>query len=278
MAGFQETTGDIIITMDGDLQDDPSEIPAFIEKIESGCDLVAGWKQVRHDSLEKRLPSKLFNYVVRKVSGVTLHDNNCGFKAFRHWCIEQLELRGNQHRFVAAILSWRGARIAEIPVVHHARLYGTSKYGVARYFQGAFDLLTFLLLSKFSQKPLYFFALFGLPFFVLGALIGAYLLANHIVHLFDPTMGFTLTTRPLLIVAVFLALTGLLVFLIGALAELVLRSATLGKGYWVREVFASKASPGRANPLPHPGRATLADQDDAPPTADDARRQVTRPQ
>ena len=236
MAGFREVTGDIVITMDADLQDDPAEIPAFIEKIEAGYDLVAGWKQVRHDPLEKRLPSRFFNYVVRKVSGVNLHDNNCGFKAFRRWCIENLELRGNQHRFVAAILSWRGARIAEVPVVHHARRFGTSKYGVARYFQGAFDLLTFLLLNKFSQKPLYFFALFGLPFFVLGAIIGTWLVGNHIVHLFDPTLGFQLTNRPLLIVAVFLLLAGLLMFLIGALAELVLRSAMLGKGYWVREI------------------------------------------
>jgi len=242
MAGFREARGEILITMDADLQDDPKEIPAFVEKIEEGFDVVCGWKRKRHDTLERRLASRVFNGVVRKVSGVPLHDSNCGFKAYRRWCVENLELRGNQHRFVAAVLSWRGARIAEIPVVHHERRHGPSKYGVARYFHGAFDLLTLLLLTKFSQNPLYFFALVGLPFVVLGGIIGGYLLANHILHLFDEALGFPLTTRPLLIVAVFLLLTGLLMFLIGLIAELVLRSATLGKGYWVREVVARQRS------------------------------------
>jgi glycosyltransferase involved in cell wall biosynthesis len=241
MAGFREATGDIVITMDADLQDDPTEIPAFIDKIEQGFDLVAGWKKQRHDPLEKRLASRVFNSVVRKVSGLPLHDTNCGFKAYRRWCVNSIELRGNQHRFVAAILSWRGARIVEIPITHHKREYGLSKYGVARYFHGAFDLLTLLLLTKFSQNPLYFFALVGLPFVGLGGAIGTYLLVNHIIHLIDANLGFQLTTRPLLIVAVFLLLTGLLMFLIGLVAELVLRSATLGKGYWVREVIASEA-------------------------------------
>jgi glycosyltransferase involved in cell wall biosynthesis len=249
MAGFREAVGDIVVTMDADLQDDPKEIPAFIEKIESGYDLVCGWKKERHDPLEKRVPSRLFNFIVRKVSGVQLHDNNCGFKAYRSWCVKGLELRGNQHRFVAAILSWRGARIAEIPVEHHERRYGTTKYGIARYFYGSFDLLTFLLLTKFSQSPLYFFAMVGLPFVVLGGGIGIYLLANHILNLIDAARGFQLTTRPLLIVGVFLVLAGLLMFLIGLLAELVLRSTNLGPGYWVRERVTGNApdrqAPGR---------------------------------
>jgi glycosyltransferase involved in cell wall biosynthesis len=253
MAGFREATGDIIITMDADLQDDPDEIPVFIEKIESGFDLVSGWKRERHDPLEKRLPSRLFNFIVRKVSGVPLHDNNCGFKAYRSWCVKGLELRGNQHRFVAAILSWRGARIAEIPVLHHERRYGTTKYGIARYFYGSFDLLTFLLLTKFSQSPLYFFALVGLPFVVLGGSIGVYLLANHILNLIDAARGFQLTTRPLLIVGVFLVLAGLLMFLIGLLAELVLRSTNLGPGYWVREKIAGTGMP-REGTGPDAGR------------------------
>ena len=246
MAGFREAGGDIVITMDADLQDNPKEIPAFIEQIEAGFDLVAGWKKNRNDPLEKRLASRLFNFVVRKVSGVALHDNNCGYMAYRRWCVESLELRGNQHRFIAAILSWRGARIAEIPVAHRKREYGTSKYGIARYFHGAFDLMTLLLLTKFLHSPLYLFALVGLPFVALGGLIGSYLLANHILNLIDATMGFQITNRPLLIITVFLLLTGLLIFLIGLLAELVLRSASLGRGYWVREVIGGKA--GHAQP------------------------------
>jgi glycosyltransferase involved in cell wall biosynthesis len=259
MAGFRDATGDIVITMDADLQDDPNEIPAFIEKIESGFDLVSGWKRERHDPLEKRLPSRLFNFIVRKVSGVPLHDNNCGFKAYRSWCVKGLELRGNQHRFVAAILSWRGARIAEIPVLHHERRYGTTKYGIARYFYGSFDLLTFLLLTKFSQSPLYFFALVGLPFVVLGGGVGVYLLANHILNLIDPARGFQLTTRPLLIVGVFLVLAGLLMFLIGLLAELVLRSTNLGPGYWVREKIAGQV-------MPEEGRSRLVERTEAEQT------------
>jgi glycosyltransferase involved in cell wall biosynthesis len=270
MAGFREARGEILITMDADLQDDPNEIPAFVEKIEEGFDLVSGWKRKRHDPLERRLSSRLFNAVVRKVSGVPLHDNNCGFKAYRRWCVENLELRGNQQRFVAAVLSWRGARIAEIPVVHHERRYGPSKYGVARYFQGAFDLLTLLLLTKFSQNPLYFFALVGLPFVVLGGIVGGYLLTNHILFVFDEALGFPLTTRPLLIVAVFLLLTGLLMFLIGLVAELVLRSATLGKGYWVREVVARQrqAVPGEA-------AASAQAADASHPKSDRARQPFT---
>ena len=236
MAGFNEAKGEIVLTMDADLQDDPEEIPAFIEKIESGYDLVCGWKKKRKDPLEKRLPSKFFNWVVRKVSGVDLHDNNCGFKAYRRWCIKAISLRGNQHRFVAAILSWRGARIGEIPVRHHERRFGASKYGIKRYFHGGSDLATLILLTKFSQNPLYFFGLIGLPVILLGMLIGGYLLVNHILYLTTETMGFELTIRPLLIIAVFVFLMGLLIFLIGLLAELVLRSATLEKGYSVKEV------------------------------------------
>ena len=243
MAGFDESDGDVVITMDADLQDDPQEIPAFIEKIEQGCDFVSGWKKKRNDPFEKRVASLFFNWVVRKVSGLELHDSNCGFKAYRRWCIKGLSLRGNQYRFVAAILSWRGATIGEISVRHHERKFGTSKYGIARYFQGASDLVTLILLTKFSQKPLYFFGLIGLPLMLLGVLLGGYLLVNHILFLTTAAMGFPLTNRPLLIVAAFLLLMGLLIFLIGLVAELVLRSAMLGQGYWVREIVDTRRGP-----------------------------------
>ena len=236
-AGFHEAAGQVVITMDADLQDDPVEIPRFVEKIESGFDLVSGWKKDRHDPLEKRLPSRVFNYVMRKTSGLTLHDTNCGFKAYRQWCVKALEIQGNQHRFIPAILSWRGAHVGEIEVRHRPRQFGSSKYGIVRYLQGAVDLATLVLLTKFSQKPLYFFALVGLPLLVLGALIGGYLVTNHFLFLAFGTIGFELTTaRPLLVVAGVLFLAGLQIFLFGLLAELVLRSSTFGKGYWVREI------------------------------------------
>jgi len=268
MAGFQEAEGDIVITMDADLQDDPVEIPNFIHEIQKGYDLVSGWKKERNDPLEKRVASRFFNAMVRRVSGVTLQDNNCGFKAYRRWCVQELQLRGNQHRFVAAILSWRGARIGEIPVRHHKRKFGTSKYGIARYFHGAFDLATLILLTKFSQNPLYFFGLLSLPFMILGGLIGGYLLVNHVLYVMFTTVGFQLTMRPLLILAIFLMLVGVLIFLIGLLSELVLRSATFGKGYWVRETVSRRLTQDAALPLSplrgsagEPAKGRLEDQE-----------------
>jgi dolichol-phosphate mannosyltransferase len=236
MAGFAEAKGDLIITMDADLQDDPQEIPAFIEMIGSGYDLVSGWKKTRHDPLEKRLASRFFNWVVRRVSGVSLHDSNCGFKAYRSWCVKELSLRGNQHRFVPALLARMGARIGELPVRHHERKFGVSKYGIWRYFHGAADLATLLLLARFSQSPLYLFGLVALPLVGFGTLIGGYLLANHVLNLVDPELGFPLTTRPMLVVAMFLFLMGLLFFFIGFLAELVLRAAAGGKGYLIETI------------------------------------------
>ena len=242
MAGFEEAAGEIVITMDADLQDDPAEIPRFVTKIEDGFDLVSGWKRIRQDSLEKRLPSRVFNYIVRKTSGLALHDVNCGFKAYRIWCVKALEIRGNQHRFIPAILARRGARIHEIEVRHRPRQFGASKYGIARYLQGAVDLTTLLLLTKFSQNPLYLFAFVGLPLLGLGGVIGGYLVVNHILYKIFHTIGFELTNRPLLIVAAVLFLVGLQIFLIGLLAELVLRSSTFGTGYWVREIVGGDSA------------------------------------
>jgi glycosyltransferase involved in cell wall biosynthesis len=245
MAGFEESRGEIVITMDADLQDDPAEIPAFIAEIESGFDLVSGWKRDRQDPLEKRIASRIFNAVVRKASGLALHDSNCGFKAYRRWCVQAVQIRGNQHRYIPAILSWCGAKIAEIPVRHHPRTTGKSKYGMSRYLHGAIDLATLVLLTKFSQKPLYLFAMIGLPVLALGGLIGAWLLVNHLLYLSFGTVGFPLTIRPLLIIAVFLFLMGLLIFLIGLIAELVLRASTGGKGYWVGDVVSARGEASR---------------------------------
>ena len=189
---------------------------------------------------------------MRKTSGVTLHDANCGFKAYRRWCIVDLEIRGNQHRFIPAILEQRGARIGEIEVRHRARPFGASKYGPARYAQGPIDLATMLLLTRFSQKPLYFFALVGLPLLALGAVIAGVLVASHILHLIDPDIGMELTIRPLLIIAAVLILAGLQIFLIGLIAELVLQSSRIEKSYDIREVVggADRGGPPLATTLP----------------------------
>jgi len=138
--GFEIAIGEIVFTMDADLQDDPEEIPNFLAKLDEGFDLVSGWKKKRHDPLEKRIPSKLFNKTVSLVTGLNLHDFNCGFKAYKREILDEIEVYGDLHRYIPALAHWQGYRVGEIPVQHHAREFGKSKYGWERYFRGFFDL------------------------------------------------------------------------------------------------------------------------------------------
>jgi glycosyltransferase involved in cell wall biosynthesis len=232
--GFERAEGKYVVTMDGDLQDDPKEVPTLLKKLDDGFDLVSGWKNNRKDPLEKRMASKVFNGVISRMSGVYIHDFNCGLKAYKNWAVKSLELRGNQYRFIPAILKWKGARVTELPVTHRARTAGKSKYGFKRYYHGAFDLFTLLLLTRFSQAPLYFFGLIGLPFLGLGAAIGLYLFVNHILYLTTAGMGEMLNMRPLLVISFSLMIVGLQIFLIGLLSELVLR-VTAGRYYEIKE-------------------------------------------
>jgi len=160
--GFQHTTGDIIFTMDGDLQDNPKEIQAFINKIDEGYDLVYGWKKKRHDPITKTIPSRLFNAVTSKTFKVKLHDHNCGFKAYRPEVIRDLELYGEMHRYIPALAASRGFKVTEIPVEHRKRQFGISKYGSERMIRGFLDLLTVKLVTRFGQSPLYLFGKWGL--------------------------------------------------------------------------------------------------------------------
>ncbi len=233
-AGFERAQGEFVITMDGDLQDDPKEIPALLAKLDGGFDLVSGWKSQRKDPMEKRLASKVFNGVISRISGVHIHDFNCGLKAYRGWAVKSLELRGNQYRFIPALLQWKGARIAEMSVTHRKRENGKSKYGLTRYFHGAFDLFTLLLLTRFSQYPLYFFGLIGLPFIILGLIIGTYLLGMHVLYLTTVDWGEKLNNRPLLVISFSFMIVGLQIFLIGLLSELVLRVSS-SRAYEIRE-------------------------------------------
>lgn len=167
-AGFQVATGAVIITMDGDLQDDVKEIPRFLEALESGYDLVSGWKQKRHDPLSKTVPSKLFNLVTSFVTGIPLRDFNCGFKAYHREVIDRLDLYGELHRYIPVLAHAKGFRIGEIPVYHHPRRHGKSKYSFERFLRGAFDLLTILFLRSFRRRPLHLFGLVGLLFILTG--------------------------------------------------------------------------------------------------------------
>ena len=168
--GFNHSRGDYIVTMDADLQDDPSEINNLYEKLNEGYDLVSGWKKVRHDPLNKRLPSKLFNFVTRIVTGVKIHDFNCGLKGYKKSVIKSIDVYGGRHRYIPAIAGHRKFKITEIIVNHRARKFGSTKYGGSRLFHGFFDLITILFLNRFNQQPLHLFGAFGIGFFLFGFL------------------------------------------------------------------------------------------------------------
>ncbi len=233
MAGFELSNGEAVITLDGDCQDDPAEIPRFLDKLEEGYDLVSGWKKERRDPLEKRITSKIFNYVVSKVTGVTLHDINCGFKAYRTWCLRNISLTGNLYRFLPVLITQRGGKITEIQVKHHPRKSGKSKYGMKRYLEGTLDLCTVILLSRFFQKPLYFFGLIGIPLIIMGGVIGMYLVGGHLYYLLTGDSAYELVARPLLQICITIFGIGLNIFLIGLLAEFIL-SRLPDQGYSIK--------------------------------------------
>ncbi|WP_068141479.1 glycosyltransferase family 2 protein [Roseimaritima ulvae] len=167
-AGFEAARGDIVVTMDADLQDDPQEIPRFLEAIDSGFDVVSGWKKVRHDPWHKVGPSRVFNWLVGRLTGVRIHDHNCGFKAYRREIFDQVKLYGEMHRFVPVLADARGWKVSEIEVLHHPRRHGKSKYGVGRIVKGFLDLLTIYFLTRFAQRPLHMIGSAGLLCFLLG--------------------------------------------------------------------------------------------------------------
>lgn len=211
--GFRIVQGDVVVTMDGDLQDDPSELPNFLSTLDSGFDLVSGWKQRRQDPFGKTAPSKLFNWTVRKTSGVPLHDFNCGFKAYRHEVTQSIRLYGELHRFTPVLASAEGFRIAELPVKHHARKWGSSKYGWSRLTKGFLDLLTVIFLTQYRQRPMHLFGLPGLLSMVLGVIAGLWLIVEKFA--FNEAIG----TRPLLMLAVLLVVIGAQFFGLGLLGE-----------------------------------------------------------
>ncbi len=213
-AGFREALGEIIVTMDADLQDDPKEIPKFLQKLEEGYDLVSGWKVMRHDPWLRRLLSAIFNRVTSRLTGVRLHDFNCGFKAYRRAVIEELRLYGELHRFIPALANWRGFRIDEIEVEHHPRKYGRSRYGAERIPRGFFDLLTVLMLTRYTTRPLHLFGLFGMVVGLVGFGIVTYLSIGWL-------FGKWIAGRPLFLLAVLMLIAGIQLVSFGLLAEMI---------------------------------------------------------
>jgi dolichol-phosphate mannosyltransferase len=212
--GFAQAHGDVIVTLDGDLQDDPAEIPHLLAKLDEGFDLVSGWKTRRRDSLRRRMLSRVFNTVTRWISGVRLHDMNCGLKAYRAEVVRGLRLYGELHRFIPVLAHHRGFRIAELPVNHRPRGHGRSRYGMERYLRGFLDLLTVSFIGRYRHRPLHLFGGLGLTLSVAGTGILVYLTI-------DKLLGHAIGQRPLLILGVLLVVVGLQVFSLGLITELI---------------------------------------------------------
>lgn len=213
-AGFDVASGRLVVTLDGDLQDDPDEIPRMLETLErGGFDLVSGWKHERKDPLSKTLPSLLFNWATRKLAQVDLHDFNCGFKVYRREVLEEVPIYGELHRYIPVLASRRGFAVGELAVRHHARRHGVSKYGWDRFYKGLLDLLTVLFITKYTRRPLHLFGALGLGGLGSGLLINCYLAVRWF-------LGEPLSNRPLLLLGSLLMLIGLQVLMTGLLAEM----------------------------------------------------------
>ncbi|WP_217914262.1 glycosyltransferase family 2 protein [Miltoncostaea marina] len=216
MAGFREARGEAIVTIDGDLQDDPSEIPRLLAELEAGADLVSGWKRDRKDAWSKRAASKVFNGVTARMSGIGLHDLNCGFKAYRAEVVASLALTGDQYRYIPVLADNEGFRVSEIPVNHRPRPYGRSKYGLERYLRGFLDLLTILFVGRFRQRPMHLFGGLGMLLLAAGVVICAYLAVLRIT-------GEGIGGRPLLLLGVLMIVVGVQLFTIGLVSEMIQR-------------------------------------------------------
>ena len=213
-AGFEEAQGDLVVTIDGDLQDDPAEIPRLLAKLEEGFDLVSGWKRKRRDSLRRRVLSRIFNVVTGGLSGLRLHDLNCGLKAYRSEVVRGLRIYGELHRFIPVLAHYRGFRVGELPVNHRPREHGRSRYGLERYLRGFLDLLTVTFMGRYRHRPLHLFGGLGLALGTLGTLLLVYL---TVLKLSGEAIGH----RPLLTLGVLLVVVGVQLVSLGLVSELV---------------------------------------------------------
>lgn len=234
--GFEATKGDVVITMDADLQDSPDEIPELYRMITvEGYDLVSGWKQKRYDNtFSKNLPSKLYNYTNRKISGIKLHDMNCGLKAYRRQVVKSIEVYGEMHRFIPVMARAAGfEKIGEKVVKHQPRKYGVSKFGWNRFINGFLDLLTITFLSKFGKRPMHFFGLVGTLLFLLGFGFAFYLGAYKLYCAFMHQPARLLTQRPSFYISLTCMVIGSMMFLAGFIGELVLRNSPIRNSYLI---------------------------------------------
>lgn len=230
--GFEAAQGDVVITMDADLQDSPEEIPELYRMVKEGkFDIVSGWKKKRHDPISKTWPSKFYNWTARKVTGLKLHDMNCGLKAYRNKVVKSIEVFGDMHRYIPVLAKNAGFRkITEKVVVHQARKYGYSKFGISRLITGYLDLLTVVFISKFGKRPMHFFGTIGSFFFFVGFVILVYLTwAKFVYHQYQ------MTDRPLFYLGLLAVIFGSQLFLTGFLAELISRTSSDRNAYQVEQ-------------------------------------------
>jgi glycosyltransferase involved in cell wall biosynthesis len=219
--GFKEARYGIVVTMDADLQDDPKELVNLIAKLDEGFDLVSGWKKKRHDPISKTVPSKLFNSVTSFFSGIKLHDFNCGLKAYRKPVTDSLDVYGEMHRYLPALAHWQGFRVTEIPVLHHPRRFGKSKFGSSRFFKGFLDLLSIVFTNRYGKRPLHLFGTIGTIFALIGLCINIYVTIEW-------THGIPLSNRPILLLGILLMMVGVQLISIGLLGEMIVKNSVKG--------------------------------------------------
>jgi glycosyltransferase involved in cell wall biosynthesis len=230
-AGFDNAKGDIIITMDGDLEDDPNEIPNLL-KATKDYDLVVGWRYKRKHTITKRIASKFFNSFINLSTGIKIHDSNCCLKAYKRKVIENINLYGELHRYIPSLAHWKGFKVGEIKVTHHKRLHGKSKYGIDRLFKGLMDLITVQFLMTFGKKPLHLFGFFGGICILTGFIAGLHLVYTR------ATLGLAISNRPLLMLTVLLIILGIQFFSIGLIGEIILNTTRNHRDqYIIREII-----------------------------------------
>ncbi|MBI5645720.1 MAG: glycosyltransferase family 2 protein [Ignavibacteriae bacterium] len=228
--GFERARGAYVITMDADLQDDPEEIPNLIAKIDEGFDMVSGWKKKRYDPISKTIPSKFFNFVTGRISGIDIHDFNCGLKAYRFDVIKSVEVYGEMHRYIPVLAKMAGFTVDEIPVLHHARKYGKTKFGLSRFFKGFLDLLSVMFTSRYTQRPLHVFGTIGSILLVLGIVINAWLTVEWL-------LGMPISNRPLLFLGILLMLVGIQLISTGLLAEMIAKREQRTSDYLIKDAL-----------------------------------------
>ena len=239
--GFEKAEGEIVITMDADLQDSPEELPELRRMIlEEGYDLVSGWKKKRFDPITKTIPTKLYNWATRKLSGIKLNDFNCGLKAYKYNVVKSIEVYGEMHRYIPVLAKWAGyKKIGEKVVQHQARKYGYSKFGLIRFINGPLDLLSIIFVAKFGKKPMHLFGVLGSLLFFLGFVAGAYLSIDWILtFIFEIRENYyPITARPLFFFSLVFMIIGTQLFLAGFVAELITRNSSIRNNYRISKVI-----------------------------------------